>query len=331
MSRRPFSHLTSLQRMQIEKYLSSGFSQRKIAGMLGVNPSTISREVRRNRDQESEYAAPVAENKASVRRRKASLRPRKVTDRHIEHIQERMYLGESPDVISHRAPPHLRLSTTWIYEVADRQIQLGDEDDEWKDSFLRKYKPRHGRKRKAAGVSLIPQRQDIDKRPAHVETRKQFGHWEADTVIGKNHEGTVLTLVERKTRFLVSCPLRNKSKVEVAAAIVRELMPMKEGVRSITFDNGGEFAAHMQVKERLGCDTFFAKPYRSYERGSNENANGLLRRYYPKNSKLVDLDRDWFDYTIFLINSQRRKILNYASAQERFDMELANLRRQAPT
>ena len=146
MSRRPFSHLTSLQRMQIEKYLSSGFSQRKIAGMLGVNPSTISREVRRNRDPESEYAAPVAENKASVRRRKASLRPRKVTDRHIEHIQERMYLGESPDVISHRAPTHLRLSTTWIYEVADRQIQLGDEDDEWKDSLLRKYKPRHSRK-----------------------------------------------------------------------------------------------------------------------------------------------------------------------------------------
>ena len=292
--------------------------------MLEVHPSTISRKLWRNQGRESVYGARVTENKARVRRQ-ASFRPRKVTNLRIQHIQERMALDESPDVISPLVPSGLRLSTSWIYDLEDRQTQIGDEADEWKESFLRKYKRRHGRKRQAADVSLIPQRRDICERQAHVQTREQFGPWEADTVIGKNHEGAVRTLVERKTRFLVSCLLKNKSKVEVAGAIIRDLSTMKDGIKSITFNNGGEFAVHMRVKERLGCDTFFAKPYCSYERGSNENANGLLRRYYPKNSTLVDLDRGWLDYSISLINGQCGKILNYASVQERLDKDLTRV------
>lgn len=331
MPRKRHSHLTRVKRMHIAAGLSSGLTQKQIAAMVNVSVATISRELKRNRDPDGIYRGPSAHAHAERRRRRASTQPRKVTARHIDYLYDRMLAGESPDVISHGAPPSLRLSTPWIYEVVDRLIvRDAPGDDTFRDLLLRKYRRRRGPKRKAAGASLIPNRVDISERPAFVATRQAFGHWEADLVIGKGHRGALVTLAERKTRYLVSGRLRTQSKDEVTAAIIKLLTPIAAAVHTITFDNGLEFAGHERVAARLNCATYFAKPYRSYERGTNENLHGEIRRYYPKREPLTNLDPVWFEYNINLINDRRRKVLAYASARQCFDQEFARLRATEP-
>ena len=176
-------HLTLVQRCKIEGFLSSGHSQRSIARALGVAPSTISRELQRNRIPDIGYDAHVAHRTAVARRRRASAQPRKATPQHLDYIHERLIADWSPDVIAHKtSDPTLKLSTPWIYELIDRDVQAGEDD--WKTMLLRKYRKRRGPRKGSGPAHLIPDRVDIDQRPADVETRASFGHWEGDTVNG---------------------------------------------------------------------------------------------------------------------------------------------------
>ena len=162
-----------------------------------------------------------------------------------------------------------------------------------------------------------------------MEKRWYYGDWEADLVIGKHHEGAIVTLVERKSRFMVCKHVVNKTKHLVADAIIEALTPYVEGVNSITFDNGLEFAGHEQVAEALGCRTYFAKPYRSYERGTNENLNGELRRYFPKSWSLAYVEPLWLAYALSQINGRRRKILKYKTAQQLFNRAIRRAKLRA--
>ena len=315
------SHLTQMQRCQIEIHLSSGESQRAIARMIGVSPSTVSREVKRNSKVSGSDDAAVANQLAVARRSAASRRPRKVTEAHLDFICDGLLNGHSPDVIANALDaPHLQLSTAWIYELLDREVANGE--DECKNLLWRKYRKRI---KSNGGVHLIPHRRDISERPPQVDTRREFGHWEGDTIVGAHHQGAIVTLIERQTRYLKCFAVNARTKDAVADGIIRVLGPLAHSVRTITFDNGGEFAAHERVAHALDCDVYFARPYRSWERGANENVNGLLRRYFPKGQTLLDVDEDRLAWSESWLNTRYRRALGFDTAHECFEMACREL------
>ena len=160
---------------------------------------------------------------------------------------------------------------------------------QWRHRLPRKGKRYRQRKGAEAGVYLIPDRVDIDERPGIVDENSELGHWEGDTVYGQ--DGHFVTLVERVSKVFLTMKVKNKTKKLVSFAIKKLLKPYKKMCKTITFDNGGEFADHKTIAKALKCRIYFAKPYHSWQRGLSENTNGLLRRYYPKGMKIGGLSK----------------------------------------
>ena len=163
-----------------------------------------------------------------------------------------------------------------------------------------------------------------------------FGHWEADTVVDPAlgdalHQGALVKIVERRTRTLVSRAVAHRTKIAVADAIIDAMRDIAPGVHSITFDNGGEFADHKRIAKDLGCKTYFAKPFRSCQRGTNEHDNGQLRKYYPKGRSLRDVDPFYLQVNVDHLNSIPRAILDFASPQRLFEQELGALTTPPPS
>nr|WP_221896096.1 IS30 family transposase [Bathymodiolus japonicus methanotrophic gill symbiont] len=178
------------------------------------------------------------------------------------------------------------------------------------------YRKRYGSAHNRTG---IPNRVDIDERPEEVNNRKRIGDWEADTIIGKNHKGAIVTLDERVSKLRLTFPLAGKKAQYVLDATILMLDPIKSFVKTITFDNGKEFTLHEKIAEALGCDTYFATPYSSWERGQNENANGLLRQYFPKVMELIDVTIKEVFIAVDKLNSRPKKCLNYKTPYEVFE------------
>ena len=147
-----------------------------------------------------------------------------------------------------------------------------------------------------------------------MDLKKKVGHWEADTV--QAIDGYFVSLVERKTKLYLFKRVKHKTKSEVARAIIRLLKPFKKKCNTITFDNGGEFASHEFIAKRLNCKTYFAKPYHSWQRGLNENSNGLLRRYFPKRTSIAKISEQHLADVSLLINMRPRKTLGYLTPLE---------------
>ena len=159
---------------------------------------------------------------------------------------------------------------------------------------------------------------DIADRPSIVDTRSRIGDWEADTVIGKNHQGAILTLIERKSRLYLALPIKRKTAQASRDAIIELLSPIKNLVHTITFDNGREFNRHSEIAKQLNCNTYFAKPYHSWERESNENHNGLLRQFFPKKMKLDKITDNEVKTATDLMNNRPRKCLGFKTPFEVF-------------
>ncbi|MBA4719454.1 MAG: IS30 family transposase [Nitrosopumilus sp.] len=177
------------------------------------------------------------------------------------------------------------------------------------------YRKRYGNARNRTG---IPNRADIDERPESANNREREGDWEADTIIGKNHKGAIVTLDDRKSKLRLAFPLLGKKADPVKDAMLMLFKLTQDFVETITFDNGKEFALHETLAKKLGYDTYFAKPYHSWERGKNEDANGLLRQYFPKAMELVDVTiKQVFD-AIDELNSRPRKCLKFKTPYEAF-------------
>ncbi|MFW5443594.1 MAG: IS30 family transposase, partial [Methylococcaceae bacterium] len=172
----------------------------------------------------------------------------------------------------------------------------------------KKHRKRYGYANNRTG---IPNRVDIDERSDKVNNREVFGHWKADTIIGKGHQGAIVTLDERVCKLRMAYPVNTKQAHKVAQAITQVLHPIKTWVESITYDNGKEFAKHEVVNNQLECSSYFAKPYHSWERGQNENANGLLRQYFPKSMRLVDIAYEEVRIAVHKLNSRPRKYLGF--------------------
>ena len=165
----------------------------------------------------------------------------------------------------------------------------------------------------------IPNRTSIDKRPAEIEGRDIFGHWEGDTISGTLASGYLVTVVERKTRFLASGSMKDKRAETCNRALSEAFADISNScIKSITFDNGLEFYYHENLKELFECDTFFANPYSPWQRGSNENANRILRRFFPKKINFSNLTQEDVDKAVHKINSMPRKSLRYYTPYEAF-------------
>ena len=284
-----YLHLTCEQRCQIYALLQSGHSQAHIARQIGVDPSTISRELVRNTGARG-YRFKQAHEKASQRRQEASDKPRKMTPDLVELIEEKLTQEQwSPDQISGR------LAKDGVAFISHERIY----QHVWKDKkdggtlYLhlrhsgKKYNRRKG---KNSGRGLISNRVDIDQRPPIVAAKSRIGDWEADTIIGANHKGVVMSHVERTSKYTKLAKLPDKNADSVVQACARVLLPLADQIETITYDNGKEFASHAQIATSLGALSYFAKPYHSWERGLNEHTNGLFRQYFPKGSDILRAD-----------------------------------------
>ncbi|MFF3024942.1 IS30 family transposase [Gottfriedia sp. NPDC057948] len=313
-----YTHLTTFERGKLEALHQAGYSTRAIARELGRHHSTIARELKRNIHMEKHYDSQAAHTIYSQRR--TACQPKgKWTQELCEKIQEKLHLTWSPEQIENRLLKD-RISFKTIYNWLYKGL-LSMSDVSVLRQKGKRQKPRETRGRFNIGTS-------IHKRPKEVKKRNTFGHWELDTVVsgrGKS-KGCLATFIERKTRFYqaVKMPDRTSSSMEEAIKYVTSLYP-KETFISATVDRGKEFACYEQVEKELPIHVYFADPYSSWQRGSNENANGLLREFFPKGTDLAIVTQEEVTQAVSLINYRPRKCLNWKTAHEAFHSELSHL------
>ena len=316
-----YTHLTPSERGQLHALYREGKSQTYMADCLGRHRSTISRELRRN-GRGNRYNAPRAQRQYHQRREWC--RPaQKQTHRMLwRYVIDKLIEGWPPEAIAGRLPLEflddatMRISYETIYRTlySDKRCH-----------YLIKYLPQARPKRRKRGQGKtsrgpsIPNRVGIEQRPAIVEERSRFGDWEGDTIVGAGQQGYLVTLVDRTSRLLVCRKVDTKHADLVAQTVIHALEEMPiSWVKTITFDNGSEFAGHEKMAEALPTSIYFAAPYSSYQRGTNENTNGLIRRYLPKGTPFGGLTDQQVRQIEEDLNNRPRKILGYQTPYEVF-------------
>jgi transposase, IS30 family len=310
-----YTHLSLDERYQISFLLQTQHNIRAIANNMNRSPSTISREIMRN-SVSGKYQAIRAHELYADRQ---SLNAYTIPDDLWGKVCDKLSIQQSPEQIAGQ----LRISHEVIYQ---RIYQ-----DKANGGALHKNLRCQKKKRKRYGSGQdrrgqMPNICRIQERPEHVERRLQVGHWEGDTVIGRNHQQAVVTLVERRSGYALIEKVENKTAELVTKAIIGMLGKVSKRVKSITFDNGKEFAWHGEIAKALKCKTYFADPYRSWQRGSNENYNGLLRQYIPKLRRMEEIEKEELIMIENRLNNRPRKRLGYKSPSQIFT---ASLRRVA--
>lgn len=306
-----YQQLTEGKRYQISALLAEGYSQAAVARAIGVHPSSISRELARN-GSEKAYEPELAQQQATNRKKSAA--KYKVTQTAVIFAELMLEFQWSPEQISNVGTMiGLALSHEWIYQyVAQDKANGGELYKNLRQGHKRYRKGKH--KKRSPILNAV----SIDERPQIVETRERLGDWEADTVIGKQGTGVFVTLAERKSRFYLIKRVDSKHADVVKEALIEMLMPYKESVHTITFDNGGEFAEHEAVAKALGAQAYFAHPYSSWERGLNENFNGLLRQYFPKGMDLTNVSEEEVNAVQDRLNLRPRACLEYKQPKVAF-------------
>jgi transposase, IS30 family len=302
-----YQQLTQEQRYQIHAFLKAAFSQSYIARELGVDKSTISRELKRNRGQRG-YRPKQAQPFADARR-KAKANATRITAETWQRVEADLRKDWSPEQVSgaRKAQGESAPSPERIYQYiyADKQ-QGGD-----LHTHLRCQKLRRKRYGKYDRRGQIPNRKSLDERPAVVANKARLGDWEADTLIGKNHQQAIVSLVERQSKLTRLAKVERHTEEAVKGAMISQLKPLADHVHTITSDNGREFAAHAEIAEALSADFYFAHPYHSWERGLNENTNGLVRQYFPKGSDFTAITDEQVQAVAARLNERPRKTLGY--------------------
>jgi len=310
-----YKHLSLEDRHYIEVERKEGRSLNKIARALGRSQSTLSREVARNAGQKG-YRYQQA-HRFTQARHKGKPKAIKMTDTIKRTIDTYLKQDWSPEQIAGRLDKdgvvRIHHETIYQYVLSDKNAEgtLYTHLRHQKKRYRKRYGSAHNR-------TGIPNRVDIDERPEAANNRERVGDWEADTIIGKNHKGAIVTLDERQSKLRLAAPLPGKAAKAVTDAVLTLLYPIQQFVKTITFDNGKEFTRHESIAKGLSCDTYFAKPYHSWERGQNENANGLLRQYFPKSMELVDVSVKQVIEAVHKLNSRPRKCLGFRTPYEAF-------------
>lgn len=315
------SHLTQYQRIELGLLLRLGHSQRKAALELNVHPSTISRELERNSRSNGRYHARDAG--VYARKRKASANATRIKLRlHpklAQAVEAKLQLNWSPEQIAGRLRATgrtLRVCAQTVYDWLYRFRR-----DLLKHLHCRKGKYRRTREntlRKAYRNRLKEERR-IDRRPHHINQRKSYGHWEGDTVVGKGHSGYFVTLVERKSGYLLAAKIGASTASAFEQATTTCLKDIPERYRkTLTLDYGSEMSNYEAIEKHSNTTVYFANPYHSWERGTNENTNGLLRFYFPKKTSLASVTQEQLDSAVREINTRPRKRLDYRTPEEVF-------------
>ena len=317
--RKHFTHLTQEERYQIYAYKKVGYGNKYIAEELNRHVSTIKREVSRNSGQKG-YRPQQAHRLAQERHQ---LKPKeiKMTEEMQAHIRERLEQQWSPEQIQGRlqAENESSVCPKTIYDfIAQDKAEGGDLH---KNLRHKRYRKRTG---KPDARGQIRNRISIEERPDIVDQKQRIGDWEADTVIGKGHQGVLVTLSERYSKLNLIAHVASKHASVVTQAMMALLEPYQADLKTITFDNGKEFAFHEQLKDKFGVETYFAHPYHSWERGLNENHNGLIRQYLPKGQPLDKVTHEQVLEIQTRLNQRPRKLLDFRTPEEVYtEMALA--------
>jgi transposase, IS30 family len=341
-----YKQLVRDQRASIAALSKEGMSIRQIASAVGVNPSTVSRELKRNKCKQTQAYTPSTATKLSKQRRVDTNKHQiKIIrgGRLWEHIVEKMTIDNwSPQQIAGRMKvdwDKLDLEHTvthetiykWLYNLAkDKNDPNYNSDLELKNQLtltLRynkgKYRRRHGTRQRRKECEEMKKNR-IDTRPTIIETRERVGDWEGDTIVGGEKSQHILTHVDRRSGYLMADKLDHATALETQLKTLARFRLLPEDKKhSLTYDNGVQFSLHQGTEQKSGIPIFFAHPYHSWERGTNENTNGLLRRYYPKGSMFNHITQPQLDQTVKLINNRPRKRLNYLTPYEVFELGMS--------
>lgn len=307
---RSYRQLTQEERYRITAHCMSGDSQADIARMLGRHPSTIGRELRRNATtHDGGYRAEKAHSYATARRRRCR-RGARFSAEHMARVAGLLRQRWSAEQISGvlKKTGELSISIETIYRRIRWDKKVGG--SLWRHTrIMSKFgRKRYGR-RDSRGV--LPGKRHISERPVEVQERKRLGHWEGDTVMGSDMRHCVLTLVERTSGYAIVKKLKARTKDEVTKAATRAIRKHCRQFKTLTFDNGTEFHDYRLLEERFPVKIYFATPYHSWERGSNENFNGLLRQYLPKGTCMSAVTQAQCDHIVDDLNNRPRKRLGF--------------------
>lgn len=318
-----YKHITSDQRNELSILIRTGLNQKRIAELLDKDPSTISRELTNNNDKNGKYNARIAKQKTKQRRIKANQRFRKIENNEWlrKYIIKCLKKYWSPEQISGRLKKDYKF---------DKLKQIGKDCiykyiyNERKDlvKYLRcqkgKYRRRYGTRIREKQREEAKKKR-IDARPPIVEKRGRIGDWEGDTIVGQEKTKHILTHVERKSGILFADKLERATAELTEEKTIERFGKIPTNKKyTLTYDNGSTFASHKETERKTKIDIYFAYPYHSWERGCNENANGLLRQFFPKKSSFAKITQDQINKAAGLINNRPRKRLNYLTPYEVF-------------
>lgn len=314
-----YIQLTEAERELIATMQWEGKGPSEIARTIGRDKGTISRELNRNASTEYGCYTPCQAHKRSIQRKLTARhsRPLLKNKKIQQYVRRKLRLGWSPEIIAGRLKETGQLISheaiyQFIYhrDTADRQRLIS--------LLCRAHRKRRikGKGRKVRKTK-IPNRISIDARPKAASDRKQVGHWEGDTLISRKSKAALHSMTERVTRLLRLSKLESKSSAETNRAVTKALrrLPAK-AKRTLTLDNGTENASHEELTEKLGIKCYFADPYSAWQRGSNEQINGLIRRYLPKGTDFSKIDKDQIKKIEKLINNRPRKCLGFKTPLE---------------
>lgn len=310
-----YHQLNQNQRYQIEQLLKEGLKKKEIAERLGVHPSTISRELSRNKGLRG-YRYQQAQKFADHRQTQIP-KAVKMTEEVKADVITLIRQDLSPQQICFYLLKEkgIKLHHETIYRLIYADKKAGGNLYKHLRIAAKNYRRRYG---SYDNRGKIARKTSIDERPAIVDERSRIGDWEGDTMIGKDKKSALLTLVERMTLYTIIVKLTGKNALELAEKLVNVLNLFKNQVITLTFDNGLEFAAHEWIAEQLDCKVYFAHPYSSNERATNENTNGLIRQYFPKGTDFNELLGNDIDFVMERLNNRPRLSRGGKSSNEMF-------------
>ena len=322
-----YHRLTEEKRIIIETLCKEGCSGRHIAGRLGCSPSTVARELKRNASGRG-YRHKMAQGKADHRVREKAAARHKMTPEMWEFIKAKMREGWTPEQIEGRCKrdgtPMASMETIYKEYYGRQKLALAGKSDEELPPLTMRRKNRRARDRNAkkyrsAGRGKIPGRVDIGERPKTVESRARIGNYDGDLINGLPGTGNLVTVAERMTRFVLFAHVATKEADAVAGAIIGLLAGLPRSfLNTLTFDNGKEFAKFGQIRQALGIEVYFAKPYHSWERGTNENRNGIVRKVLPKGRPFDDITGEEMRRIDRMLNDRPLRCLNWRTPREAF-------------
>ena len=323
-----YTHLTTYEREKILRCLAQKMTIRAIAEHSGRSPSTISRELSRNRSEDGFYS-PHRADENYVQRRQACRAPLKLADKELRSLFEgRLKEGWSPEQIVGRLKLEREGSASVSVPTVYRAFGRGLLFHGAKECLRRRGKPyRKQKEGNKSGRGHIRNAVSISQRPQEVETRESTGHWEGDTVLGRPGSGGIVTLVERRSRYVLIGKIPDKTSSAVRSAIMSLFAQVKRcAVQSLTLDNGKEFAWHEKISaDHDGLSIYFAHPGRPGERGTNENTNGLIRGYLPKGIDFRSLSHEEAKAVQDRLNDRPRKCIGFLTPNEVFRPFLLHL------